>query len=136
MRLIPFLPQRRFDKLLWCCDVNFVRGEDSFVRAQWAARPFVWHIYTQAEGAHAVKLDAFLELYGRELDAGPLSAMRGLWHAWNAIAPHGDLAAAWHRFVAQEVVLSRHAREWAESQEKGVDLAGRLARFCEERLKY
>ena len=28
--------------------VNFVRGEDSFVRAQWAARPFAWHVYPQA----------------------------------------------------------------------------------------
>ena len=42
---IPFLAQDRYDQLLWACDVNFVRGEDSFVRAQWAARPFVWHIY-------------------------------------------------------------------------------------------
>src|SRR6185437_6802324 len=40
---VPFLTQDRYDELLWACDVNFVRGEDSFVRAQWAARPFVWH---------------------------------------------------------------------------------------------
>ena len=45
---LPFLPQASFDRLLWACDVNFVRGEDSFVRAQWAGRPFVWQIYPQS----------------------------------------------------------------------------------------
>jgi len=37
------------------CDVNFVRGEDSFVRAQFAARPLVWQAYPQDEGAHLNK---------------------------------------------------------------------------------
>lgn len=39
VQIIPFLPQAQYDQLLWLCDCNFVRGEDSFVRAQWAARP-------------------------------------------------------------------------------------------------
>ena len=60
---LPFLPQPSYDRLLWSCDVNFVRGEDSFVRAQWSERPFVWQIYPQAKNAHLVKLDAFLTRY-------------------------------------------------------------------------
>ena len=56
-----------YDRLLWRCDLNFVRGEDSFVRAQWAARPFVWHIYPQQDAAHLAKLDAFLERYASSL---------------------------------------------------------------------
>ena len=39
VRRDPFLAQDRYDQLLWACDVNFVRGEDSFVRAQWAGGP-------------------------------------------------------------------------------------------------
>ncbi|MFP3562266.1 elongation factor P maturation arginine rhamnosyltransferase EarP, partial [Paraburkholderia sp. SIMBA_049] len=54
------VPQADFDRLLWVADVNFVRGEDSFVRAQWARKPFVWHIYPQADDAHLPKLDAAL----------------------------------------------------------------------------
>lgn len=57
---IPALPQPDYDELLWGCDLNFVRGEDSLVRALLAGRPFVWHIYPQDDGAHAAKLDAFL----------------------------------------------------------------------------
>ena len=49
LHAVPFVAQDDYDRLLWASDVNFVRGEDSFVRAQWAARPFVWHIYPQAE---------------------------------------------------------------------------------------
>ena len=50
-----------YDRLLDVCDWNFVRGEDSLVRAIWAERPLVWHLYPQAELAHAPKLDAFLD---------------------------------------------------------------------------
>jgi Uncharacterized protein conserved in bacteria len=60
---LPYIPQQRFDELLWAADVCIVRGEDSFVRAQWAAKPFVWHIYPQEDSAHDRKLDAFLDLY-------------------------------------------------------------------------
>ena len=76
---LPWLPQREYDHLLWSCDLNFVRGEDSLVRALWAGRPFVWQIYPQDDGAHHGKLLAFLEW----LQAPPS------WHAfhagWNAL---------------------------------------------------
>jgi uncharacterized repeat protein (TIGR03837 family) len=71
---LPFLPQARYDELLWTCDLNFVRGEDSFVRAQWAAKPFVWQIYPQAEDAHLVKLDAFLARHPAGEQHAPLLA--------------------------------------------------------------
>ena len=76
VRLLPFLPQYQYDELLWCCDWNFVRGEDSFVRAQWAERPLVWHIYPQEAGAHWVKLDAFLDSYTGGMEAGLAASLR------------------------------------------------------------
>jgi uncharacterized repeat protein (TIGR03837 family) len=76
---LPWLPQPDFDRLLWSGDLNFVRGEDSFVRAQWAGAPFVWQIYPQHDGAHAAKLDAFLDRLGAD------AAVRQLWHAWNGL---------------------------------------------------
>jgi len=57
---LPLLTQEDFDHLLWSCDLNFVRGEDSLVRALWAGRPFVWQLYPQEDGAHHAKLAAFL----------------------------------------------------------------------------
>lgn len=59
----PFVSQDDFDWLLAQCDLNIVRGEDSFVRAQWAEKPFIWHIYPQDDGAHHLKLEAFLKKY-------------------------------------------------------------------------
>ena len=58
---LPPLSQLDFDHLLWASDVNFVRGEDSLVRALWAGKPFVWQIYPQHDGVHAHKLEAFLD---------------------------------------------------------------------------
>ena len=58
---LPLLTQQDFDGLLWACDFNFVRGEDSLVRALWAGKPFVWHVYPQHDEAHRAKLAAFLD---------------------------------------------------------------------------
>lgn len=77
---LPHLTQRAYDELLWACDVNFVRGEDSLVRALWAGAPLVWHIYPQPEDdAHHAKLGAFLDWL-----QAPAS-LRRFHHVWNGI---------------------------------------------------
>jgi uncharacterized repeat protein (TIGR03837 family) len=58
---LPYTDQNSFDEMLWACDLNFVRGEDSLVRALWAGQPFIWHIYPQDDHAHHAKLEAFLD---------------------------------------------------------------------------
>ena len=62
LHTVPFVPQDDYDRLLWSSAVNFVRGEDSFVRAFWAGAPFVWQLYVQDDGAHAAKLAALPDL--------------------------------------------------------------------------
>ena len=111
---IPFVPQDDYDRLLWLSSVNFVRGEDSFVRAQWAARPFAWHIYPQAEAAHWPKLDAFLDRYTTGLDPQAAAAIRSFWRAWNGAADAGPIDAAWRSFVAARGEVERHAGAWAQ----------------------
>lgn len=83
---LPPLTQRDFDHLLWACDLNFVRGEDSLVRALWAGKPFVWHIYPQHDDAHHAKLGAFLDW----LEAP--ASLRTFHLAWNGI---GTAPARW-----------------------------------------
>ncbi|WP_210546771.1 elongation factor P maturation arginine rhamnosyltransferase EarP [Rhodoferax sp. PAMC 29310] len=74
---LPSLTQQDFDHLLWSSDLNFVRGEDSLVRAIWARKPFIWHIYPQLDGAHESKLSAFLDL----INAPP--SLRTFHEVWN-----------------------------------------------------
>lgn len=138
---MPFLPQDRYDQLLWACDVNFVRGEDSFVRAQWAARPFVWHIYPQDEGAHWVKLSAFLARYTAGLDRLQAAAFASMWDAWNrgpepgsADAVRPSLAEAWAQLVSRRDALTQHARWWAASLATRRDLAAELVDFVDNVL--
>lgn len=76
---LPYLSQPDFDHLLWACDLNFVRGEDSLVRAHWAGAPLVWQIYPQDDDAHHTKLDAWLDWLG----APP--SLRLFHHAWNGV---------------------------------------------------
>jgi uncharacterized repeat protein (TIGR03837 family) len=121
---LPFLPQNRYDEILWACDLNFVRGEDSFVRAQWAAKPLVWHIYPQDGDAHMVKLDAFLDRH----PAGSL--LRPFWHAWNG-RDHLD----WPAFAASLPAQAVAAKTWQRTLSGLPDLAAALVQFAGERLK-
>jgi len=75
---LPALSQTDYDHLLWACDLNFVRGEDSLVRAIWAGKPLVWEIYPQSDGAHEVKLQAFLD----QIEAP--ASLRKFHDVWNS----------------------------------------------------
>ena len=130
--LLPFLDAADYDRLLWACDLNFVRGEDSFVRAQWAANPFVWHIYEQDDAAHHDKLEAFLARYLVGLDAEAAAATRGFWQAWNG---QGDVAAAWPAFEAALPRLAGHAKCWCEELARLPDLASALVQFSEATVR-
>jgi uncharacterized repeat protein (TIGR03837 family) len=111
---LPLMAQPDFDHLLWACDVNFARGEDSLVRALWAGKPFVWQLYPQDDSAHHAKLDAFLEW----LDAPP--AWRDFHRAWNGVTralpvfePRqwaDTAAAARRRLLAQEDLATQLLR--------------------------
>ncbi|WP_082448677.1 elongation factor P maturation arginine rhamnosyltransferase EarP [Xylophilus sp. Leaf220] len=117
----PPVPQPAFDERLWTADLNFVRGEDSLVRALWAGKPIVWQVYPQDDGAHAEKLDAFLDWL-----QAPAS-LRRFHHVWNGTAP-GPLPAfdlpAWQacataaraRLLAQDDLATQLCRLAAQKQ--------------------
>jgi uncharacterized repeat protein (TIGR03837 family) len=127
---LAFTEQPGYDALLWASDVNFVRGEDSFVRAQWAAKPFVWHIYPQADDAHLPKLDAALAHYGRALPNSTRDALGRFWHAWN-----GAGRPDWAEFQRHSAALLQRAADWAVELAQVGDLAGNLASFAKTQLK-
>jgi uncharacterized repeat protein (TIGR03837 family) len=113
---LPPLAQTDFDHLLWASDLNFVRGEDSLVRALWAGQPFVWHIYPQHDNAHHAKLEAFLDWLqapdswrrfhrlwnGVERPEGPV------WPSWSVVDTwRGCALAARGRLMAQPDLVSQ-----------------------------
>jgi uncharacterized repeat protein (TIGR03837 family) len=127
IRSVSFMPLDEFDRLLWRCDINFVRGEDSFVRAQWAGKPFVWQVYPQDDGAHLTKLEAFLECYSKELGGATETAVRRMFVAWNL---GSNVASAWQGFVDERANIARHNRIWADRLATSPDLATALVKFC------
>ncbi|MHB8495479.1 MAG: elongation factor P maturation arginine rhamnosyltransferase EarP [Casimicrobiaceae bacterium] len=129
----PFSTQEEFDRLLWTSDLNFVRGEDSFVRAQWAGRPFVWQPYRQDENAHVLKLEAFLDRYTADLPEPELANLRAFWRAFNA-EDGAAATSAWPDFRAASETLRGHGRRWAEHLASLPDLAASLVQFARHRL--
>ncbi len=77
---LPWLTQPNFDHLLWACELNCVRGEDSLVRALWAGAPFLWQAYPQSDAAHTAKIEA---LAARLQWPEPV---RVIWRGWNGLA--------------------------------------------------
>ena len=105
---LPWLSQIEFDTLLCSCDLNFVRGEDSVLRALWAGKPFVWSIYPQDDGAHLTKLEAFLQ----QLDAP--ASLKTFHRAWNTsgetlASPSAADLATWrkHAEAARTTLLGQ-----------------------------
>lgn len=132
VRCLPFLPQVEYDELLWACDLNLVRGEDSFVRAQWAARPLVWQPYRQDDSAHQRKMEAFLDRYCAGLAPEIDVVLRTFWRAWNG---EGDVAAAWRSMRPALPDLAGHAGRWAAQLAGFPDLVTQLVGFARDRVE-
>ncbi|MHB8916247.1 MAG: elongation factor P maturation arginine rhamnosyltransferase EarP [Thiobacillus sp.] len=126
--VLPFMEQDDYDRLLWACDINFVRGEDSCVRAQWAARPFVWQAYPQEQEAHWAKLDALSKRYTAGLLTAAAQAITPMWQAWNG---RGDIGLAWAEFLSMKSALDIHAQQWPEQLARPGDLVSNLLAFVE-----
>lgn len=123
---LPSLSQAEFDHLLWACDLNLVRGEDSFVRAHWAQRPFLWQIYPQDDGAHAAKLEAWHTLMDREV--GLPKALPALSRAWNGMAADPAAPLPWPVDWSD---WQQRSRAWGERLRRQADLASRLLAFVD-----
>jgi len=126
IQVLPFIQQDQYDRLLWSCDFNAVRGEDSFVRAQWAGRPMLWHIYQQADDAHLEKLEAFLALYKEGLSADAQRALTELWQAWNTAQP---VEESWNQLLQNWPEQQQHAENWCLQRASQPDLAAALVQF-------
>ena len=99
---LPALTQIDFDHLLWACNLNFVRGEDSLVRALWAGKPLVWQIYPQSDAAHHAKLNAFLDMLGAD---PTLRAWHLAWNGIGAVTARAEVPTSnleiWQKNIAQ-----------------------------------
>jgi uncharacterized repeat protein (TIGR03837 family) len=127
VRVIPFLSQDDYDRLLWSCDLNFVRGEDSWVRAQWAGRPFIWHIYPQDENLHHVKLRAFLHKYAANLPGLVDFSLR--WNGVDEAAP-ADWPVLWTSLQAGLPAITERNVEWQTQMLANGDLVSNLLDFA------
>lgn len=127
--VIPFLSQTDYDRLLCLCDLNFVRGEDSWIRALWAGKPMIWLPYQQSEDAHLLKLNAFMAHYLLEADAGLSDAIHNAMLAW---AQGAWQAKHWQALLAALPQFALHASAFKVSQSQQHDLATNLVIFIEK----
>ena len=128
---LPWLTQPDFDRLLWAADLNFVRGEDSWVRAQWAGRPFVWQAYPQDDGAHGAKIGAFLDIALAGVEPVVAEALRDWTSAWNGL---DDPAAPLPGWTPDSLAAATRAtRAWRDRLRASADLGTRLLAFIREK---
>jgi uncharacterized repeat protein (TIGR03837 family) len=135
LHILPFLDQDAYDHLLWACDLNFARGEDSCVRAQWAARPVVWQAYPQTENVHWDKLNALLAHYTEGLGSAAARAVSGVWRHWNGMPEPDGMAACWAAWRTHQAVIERHAAVWCDRLGLAGRLTDKLVDFTENKLK-
>lgn len=127
LQRLPFLSQQDYDRLLWLCALNFVRGEDSWLRAIWAARPFVWQPYRQEEETHLAKLEAFLDVYAGSLADNAKQLLCDTHRAWaEGRWRAGDIDI----LQARSGELQAHAADVSQGLASQPDLVTKLVIFC------
>ena len=136
MHLLPFLSQADYDHLLWACDFNFVRGEDSWIRAIWAGKPFVWQPYWQADAVHLKKMQAFLAAYAEYASVEMQDLLSRASLDWSSGDP--DLYSMtnpdktlWQSLINQLPALRGYAQHRANTLAQQSDLATKLVIFSE-----
>jgi len=138
IRIVPFVPQPDFDALLATHDFLIVRGEDSFVRAQYAAKPFIWQIYPQDEGAHLVKLNAFLDLYCVGMSLPLANSLREISRCLSGAAlpniPRQTPLQCWQNLATHFAEWCAHAAMWQRQLLTQPDLASQLMTFYQKTL--
>lgn len=132
IQVLPFVGQPLYDRLLWACDLNFVRGEDSLVRALWAGRPFVWQAYLQQDDLHLVKLEALLERCLARMPLAAAGALGGFSRGWNL---QQGVSGFWPGLSAELETIGAALEEWSMQIRLSGDLATNLVSFSKSKLK-
>jgi uncharacterized repeat protein (TIGR03837 family) len=129
VEVLPFLSQHNYDALLHECDLNFVRGEDSWVRAIWAGKPFIWQPYLQTDNTHIKKLKAFIDLFYDDCEQKEvLWNTHEYWALENAI--RSDAKVIWKNYFNALPKIQIYTNARAKQQSKQTDLATKLVNFC------
>jgi uncharacterized repeat protein (TIGR03837 family) len=129
-----WVAQRDFDRLLWSCMAAFVRGEDSLVRAHWAAIPFIWQPYRQADQSHRAQLEAWLARWQTFLSEDATAAQAALARAWDR-GEAAHLSAAWDAWIKHLPELKKGAADWSRQLAAGPSLVQSLSAFLRDRLE-
>ncbi len=134
---IPFVAQHDFDRLLHLADGLIVRGEDSFVRAQLAAKPFFWHIYPQDEMAHLDKLDAFWKKAYPLYPGSIRNAHRLLSDELNGghTLDSAQRLTAWQTLQQYLPAWQQAASAWQQILAAQPSATEKLAKFIQDKLK-
>lgn len=140
LRVLPLLPHADYDRLLASSDLNLVRGEDSFVRAQWAGAPMLWHIYPQDEYAHLTKLAAWQQRV-ETVAAAAGNPMPASWsqalQIWNQRPEAGshNKQPDWPQLLADLPAIHAAIQSWRQYLLTQPDLATQLMRFYADRVE-
>lgn len=127
VEVLPFLSHADYDRLLARCDINFVRGEDSWVRAIWAGKPFIWQPYQQEDAAHLPKLNAFLAQHYQAMPMSEREVVDAMHLAW---LDASFQPVVWQRYISSWPVIALSTQQASQVLYQQPDLASKLVIFC------
>lgn len=127
LEVLPFLSQVDYDQLLARCDINFVRGEDSWLRAIWTGKPFIWQPYQQEDAAHLPKLNAFLAQFYQAMPVAQREVVEAMHMAWLDTTFQ---ATVWERYISAWPDIAFATQQASQALYRQPDLASKLVIFC------
>lgn len=130
LQKLDFIPQEKWDKLLFENDILFIRGEDSLSRACLYGKPFVWNAYEQSENYQLVKVKALLEVMKPHFTEYLFKIVENLWISYNSTGE--NLENYTFDFLQNYENLKTCFMNFSESLVKNGNLAENLLNFISE----
>jgi len=124
---LPHMKQEDFDIFINLSDFNFIRGEESIIRAILSEKPFIWNIYPQEDDYHLEKLEAFFQFYS-DFDEN-FEEFRRLNFEFNR---DEDFSDTFLRFIEKTTETFKIEKEFLITN---CDLVTKLLNFIDSKLK-
>ncbi|MCX5774486.1 MAG: elongation factor P maturation arginine rhamnosyltransferase EarP [Fusobacteria bacterium] len=126
---MPVMSQLDFDALVSQVDLNFIRGEDSFVRAVIAGKPFLWQAYKQEDNYQIEKIKSLLAIISNFMDSDVFEKYSQLLIKFNLNKGEGILRDEYQWFIENLSEIEKSFKFFSEYVVKNCNLVYNLISF-------
>lgn len=135
LKILEYLNQDEWDRMMKNCSVLFIRGEESLSRACLSGIPFVWHAYPQSDEYQLVKVKALLERMKPHFSQEHFELLNAVWLDFNTdekLVSEKQMEQNITKFLCAADEMESEFKDFAFDLRKNGDLASNLMTYIKK----